>query len=463
MYSNNLVNKYLIYFLFLHIFIWTVVPSVFNANLHLDTIEALAWGNELEWGYDKWPPMFPIFTELFFKIFGNQDWAYYFLSQIFVIITFFLIFKFSLFFFEEKIYALISIMLLEGIYFFNYTTPELNAFICEFPFLAATVFFCWKAINQNDYYNWIMFAAFAGFSSLTYYLSVYLLASIGLFFLSDMIYKKKINLKYFLVLFIYLIIISPHLYWLYNNEFKSVGYAIFRSFDDPLSGINEIKLFDHLLYPLIFLIKQIIILIPFLVILKFLIISFKVKINFKDKKLIFLFTIFILPIILMFLTSLLGGIRIRTMWMTTFYLFPGIFFVYLYKENIRLNNLKSFFNIFLLFFILSPILYAADSYFKKEKRTDFPGEKIAKSIQEKWNRNFSEPIEIVVGEGWVYGGWYGGNLSYHLENRPKLKYSLSENFNTGVIFVEPLKSKKKCKGLKFKIDPYFEACMVGKK
>ena len=141
MYSNNLVNKYLIYFLFLHICIWTVVPSVFNANLHLDTIEALAWGNELEWGYDKWPPMFPIFTELFFKIFGNQDWAYYFLSQIFVIITFFLIFKFSLFFFEEKIYALISIMLLEGIYFFNYTTPELNAFICEFPFLAATVFF----------------------------------------------------------------------------------------------------------------------------------------------------------------------------------------------------------------------------------------------------------------------------------------------------------------------------------
>ena len=47
----NKQNISKIYFLFLstHIFIWTVVPTIFNINL-LDTIEALAWGSNMDWG-----------------------------------------------------------------------------------------------------------------------------------------------------------------------------------------------------------------------------------------------------------------------------------------------------------------------------------------------------------------------------------------------------------------------------
>jgi hypothetical protein len=73
--NNIQTQKLLIYFLFVHIFLWTIIPSIINNNLHLDTIEVLAWGNELQLGYDKYPPVFPRFTELFFKVFGNQDWA----------------------------------------------------------------------------------------------------------------------------------------------------------------------------------------------------------------------------------------------------------------------------------------------------------------------------------------------------------------------------------------------------
>ena len=61
-----------------------------------------------------------------------------------------------------------------------------------------------------------------------------------------------------------------------------------------------------------------------------------------------------------------------------------------------------------------PIAYGADSV-QKDKRTDFPGKEIAKKIQTTWDENFSNNIDIVVGDGWVYGGWYAGNLSYHLK------------------------------------------------
>ena len=457
-------KKFLYYLIFFHIILWTVIPTIVNTNLPLDTIEALAWGNDLKLGYDKYPPVFPLFTELFFKFFGNQDWAYYLLSQLFVASCFLIVFKFSQYFFQNDVHGLISVLLLESIYFFNYTTPELNAFIPLFPFLALTALFCWRAINSNNNFDWIMFGVFAGISTLTYYLALYLLASISIFFVREIIINKKINYKYFLTLTVYFIILSPHLYFIFANDLRSIEYALFRSFGDPLSGVSEIKLLDHFIYPLIFLLKQVFILVPLFILLRLIVSNFKIKVALTDKKLIFLFTITLLPLILMFLTSIFGGIRVRTMWMTTFYIFPGIFFVYLFNTEINLKKFKKFFIGFLFIFMILPAVYGIDSIVQKDKRTDFPGKKIAKKTQMIWNENFSNQIGIVSGESWVYGGWYAGNLSYHLKDRPNLKYQLNNNdFEIGTIWVDVLGNIKSCEGILLKFEPYYESCLMGKK
>ena len=106
--------------------IWVLVPSLSNNNLPLDTIEALAWGSNLDWGYNKHPPFSAFAVEIFYQIFGSQDWAYYLLSQLFVIFTFFVVWLFSKEFFRNDILSLISVLVLEGIYFYNFTTPEFN-------------------------------------------------------------------------------------------------------------------------------------------------------------------------------------------------------------------------------------------------------------------------------------------------------------------------------------------------
>ena len=64
-----LKNKNLFIFLSTHLFVWTLIPSIFNDNLPLDTIEALAWGSNLEWGFDKHPPMSAFFLDFFYQIF----------------------------------------------------------------------------------------------------------------------------------------------------------------------------------------------------------------------------------------------------------------------------------------------------------------------------------------------------------------------------------------------------------
>ena len=160
--------------------------------------------------------------------------------------------------------------------------------------------------------------------------------------------------------------------------------------------------------------KQLGIVIPFFLLFILTVHKPNIKFNFKDKKFVFLFVVNILPIILMFLTSVFMGAKLRTMWMTPFYLFMGVFLVYTFKNKIVLSKLKYFLSIFLILFIFSPAAYFYISITQTDKRTDYPGREIANAVQEKWDTNFSNKIGMVGGDE-----WHGGNLSYHLDSRPE--------------------------------------------
>ena len=409
------INKSLILFLFAHLIIWTLVPTISNTNLPLDTIEALAWGSNLDWGYNKHPPVSAWLVRGIFEIFGNQDWAYYFLSQLFVVIAFFVVFKFSEDFFKNKIFSLISVLLLEAIYFHNFTTPEFNVYVTQLPFRALAVYFCWKSFKNNDVLSWLLFGTFLALGFLSHYLFLYLIIAVKIFFIIIII-NKKINFKYFIPVTIFLILILPHLIWLVDNNYTTITYAFHRT------GLNEQNYFDHLYHPFIFLIKQIGIFLPFLFTFLIILSRFKIKLKKKDKKLLFLLIINFIPIFLMFLTSVILGAKIRTMWMSPFYLFMGVLFLYVFQKNIIFKKIKYFFSILLILFILSPATYLYVSISQKDKRTDYPGREIAKKVQEKWDDNFKGEIKSVIGHV-----WHAGNLSYHLKSNPKW-YSHSNAF-----------------------------------
>ncbi len=408
--SKNINNVFFI-FVTAHLIFWTVIPSITNYNLPLDTIEALAWGSNLDWGFNKHPPMSAFFPEVFFQIFGSQDWVYYLLSQIFVIISFYYVFKFSKEIFNNNILGLISVLLIEAIYFYNFTTPEFNVNVCQLPFWSLTVYYSWKMYNSKEikFLDCFLVGLFAAFGFLSKYLFLYLLISIDLLFiyLIFLTKERKFDFKYLITLEVFLVVLVPHFIWLNNNEFITIKYGFART------GLEQSSIIDHIKFPIIFLLKQIGILVPFLILSWLLIKKIKFNFNFKNKKLLFLLTINVLPIVLMFLTSLITGSKIRTMWMTPFYLFFGSLFVYLFQAQINIKKLKPFLVGFIFFFFLSPALYAYVSISKDDKRTDYPGKEIAIKTQYAWDQQFDTKINVVLGDE-----WNAGNLSYHLKSRP---------------------------------------------
>ncbi len=413
--KKNIINLFYI-FLTVHLIVWTLTPTFTNNNLPLDTIEALAWGSNLDWGFNKHPPMSAFLVEIFYQIFGSQDWSYYLLSQICVIISFFVVFKISEQFFENKVFCLLSVLLLEGIYFYNFTTPEFNVNVCLMPFWSLTVLYLWKGFKNNKIIDWLLVGLFAGFGFLSKYLFIYLGLGIDIF-LIYMVYKKKINFKCLISIISFLIVLLPHLIWLTENNYITITYGLDRT------GTGDQNFLDHIIHPLIFLGKQIGILMPFFLMFLFLNNKFKSKFNFKDNKLLFLLAINIVPIVLIFLTSMIMGVKIRTMWMTPFYLFFGVLLIYIFQSQINLNKLKSFTAVFLILFIFSPFAYAYVSITKTDKRTDYNGKEHARAVQEYWdNQKSNLSINVVLGDEWI-----AGNLSYHLKSRPVWEGSLEDD------------------------------------
>ncbi len=242
-----------------------------------------------------------------------------------------------------------------------------------------------------------------------------------------------------------------------DNNFVTIFYGLNRS------GISEFNLLNHFKNPIIFLLKQSIILIPFLLMILMIIKKLQFKINTNDKKTLFLISINLIPILLMFITSIFTGAKIRTMWMTPFYLFLGTLFLTILRKEIELKKIKNFYYIFLFFFILSPTIYLGVSLADKTKRTDFPGKEISRLVQNRWNDNFINEIKIVIGDEWS-----AGNLSYHLYSRPIWINDLKNNTSDiteeqGVIYTgNPKILKKICPGVFGTIKPY-GYCMIGRR
>ncbi|MDC3062382.1 glycosyltransferase family 39 protein [Candidatus Pelagibacter sp.] len=410
--TNKNINNIFFIFVLSHLIIWTLTPSLTNKNLPLDTIEHLAWGSNLDWGFNKHPPMVAFVLEFFYQIFGSQDWAYYLLSQIFLVIAFYYVFKLACEILENLKLALIAVLLLVSIYFYNFTTPEFNVNVCQLPFWSLVVYYSWKIYSSQEikFLDCFLVGLFSAIGFLSKYLFLYLLVSIDLLFIYLIFFKKtkKFDFKYLITIEVFIVLLVPHLIWLFNNDFITITYGLNRT------GLESSSILDHISNSVFFLSKQIGILIPFFFLIWLLAKRIKFKLNIKDKKLMFLLFINFMPIILMFLTSLITGSKIRTMWMTPFYLFFGVLFLYLLKSQINLKKINSFLYGFLFLFFLSPVLYSYVSLSQTDKRTDYPGKEISIKIQYVWDQDFDKEIQFVTGDEWK-----AGNLSYHLKSRPK--------------------------------------------
>src|SRR5580692_5580326 len=241
-------------FLALHFAVWTALPALLYANLPLDLIEALTYGREWQIGYDKLPPLPWWLVEILHRTIG-ADVAYYALAQVVVLIAFALVFATARSL-VGAMGALVAVLIIDGLHYFQYTAVKFNHDVVQLPFWALAGYAFHAALKRGRLGHWVLLGVAFGGALWAKYFVIMVAAPYALFMLFDRDARRALATPGpWLALAIALLVASPHVVWLFQTDFLPFAYASHRA--APVRGW-----FDHVLHPAMFTVSQIFFLLP---------------------------------------------------------------------------------------------------------------------------------------------------------------------------------------------------------
>lgn len=405
---GQITRKWLIYFIILHVTLWTLAPALMRFNLPLDTIEGTIWGSHLNFGYDKNPYLGAWLTALAIKLESHSGLITYFMSQLSVGVAFVAIFLLS-----RKIlpplYALLSVLILEGVQYYHFHAIDFSDNVLELSMWALTMLFFYDAIMQNKLRDWLLTGFFAGLSLMTKYYSALLLFSLFLFLCKN---NKKVfrHKEIYLAAGVMLIVIFPHIMWLFFHKFTTINYAFARLHTKPL-------LIHHLTFPLRFMLEQLATILPAIFLLLLLYFPkkpFTEKINISHTQKQFLFFSGVMPFIFTLLISLIMGYQLRAAWGQPLLLLWGILLIIALKprlSEIKMRNMLI--GIFTLTITLVTVYCIMQTKTKQITSANFPGRIIANTLNIKWREKYGENLTYIAGPRWITG-----NIAFYSKDHP---------------------------------------------
>jgi 4-amino-4-deoxy-L-arabinose transferase-like glycosyltransferase len=400
------------YFVLLHIFAWTLVPSLVRFTLPLDAMEGTTWGRQFAWGYDKNPFLNAWLTELAITLGGKNGWLVYGFGTLCIAACFYSVWSIG-----KKIlspaYALLAVLFLETIQYYNLVATDFNDNVLEIGLWGLMALFFYKALTKNHFASWILLGITAGLAMMAKYYSAIMIISMLFLLIADKDSRKHFfNPALYWAFSCFLIIILPHTIWLVQHDFITINYA-FHRVASPSSWTN------HFYFPYLFSINVLQNLLPSLAFLCFLILGkppYFLKTRHTilsfDKK--FLLFVGLGPFILTLLLSFVFGMRLRAGWGAPLLTFIPLIFLALLQPKITLER------IFRFFVLLALVLSTGLGYYAYSQITagntssaNFPGKQIATQLTREWKKRYHTPLFYVAGPRFLAGA-----VSLYSQDRP---------------------------------------------
>ncbi len=395
-------RKWFVIFCAFHFILWLLIPSLLYGNPPTDSVEGVAWGNLWLWGYEKHPFLAPWLTAFFADITGMVGWSIYFLSQLSVIVCFWAVWRLA-----NKVlapwHALIAVVLLEGVSYYNFQSTSFNPNVLMLPMWALTSLVFYNALTQGKLKWWILLGISAGLALLTKYESGMLFFIMLLVMLITE--QGRAAFKHYgiyLSAIIAIIVFLPNLIWLAKHNFVAVAYATHELGTEKIKHLP--KIIAIFLHPLKFLAEQLgTIAAAFLLYWPFYQRGKATNNGFKTFDQRFFMLMGLGPLVLILLISLFSGATLVSRWAFPFFSLTGIFLVAWLQPVITAARLKTFavlvvaLNFLMLLgsiyiFVVAPhITHKADHY------EFFPGKVIANSLTQQWQDYYHTPLPYAAG------------------------------------------------------------------
>ena len=402
------LNIIFIIFLMLHVALWSLLPLI-REILPIDAMECIYWGSLLDFGTNKHPPLaawLAYFVHYIFK----SDFSIYLLGQISILFGFIYLFKLGCIFLD-KTKAILSVMIMEACFAYTYMGiyDGFNPNFLLLAFLPAVTYYFYKATHETNIKNWVLLGFCVGLSFLAKYQTLMLFIPLFLYLLITKNGREQFKKKgFYLASFIALLLVLPHLIWLYYNDFFSFNYFI--QCEDKYATFYHGPL-KYIYSPFIFLFNQFIAVLGTLFIYFTALLFSKEKIseseNNSDTK-IFLICAGILPVFLQSLHGLNGNYMIPQ-WGYSLLFMSGILLFYFFPFKISDRVIKyivcwAFGAMFITTVVLS-VVFTTEKNFANR----FPVSQVTETLTNIYKNETGQEMKFI-------GGFIELTIPLHLYN-----------------------------------------------
>jgi len=208
---------------------WTLAPALTHSSPPLDVVEGYMWGREWVLATYKHPALPSWALEASRILTGAIGWPAYLLSQLCVAATFLFVYLLGRDLMGPS-RAAAGTLLLTGVAFYAWPTPEFNHNLAETPIWAALPWALWHAVNARSSLWWVLSGALAALGMYAKFSTALLLVVLAAWILADP--KARARLRTpgpWLALLAFAILFAPMAFWLIANAFAPLHYAALRS------------------------------------------------------------------------------------------------------------------------------------------------------------------------------------------------------------------------------------------
>jgi 4-amino-4-deoxy-L-arabinose transferase-like glycosyltransferase len=390
---------------------WTLAPALTHSGLPIDVVEGYMWGREWVLATYKHPAMPSWALEASRVITGAIGWPAYLVSQLFVVATYVFVFLLGRHLLGAE-RAAAGTLLLTGVAFFAWPTPEFNHNIAEMPFWAAVPWALWLAVERRGIAWWLLVGVFAAAGLYAKLSTALLLLTVAGWILWDGRARQCLATPGpWLGFAVFLLLVAPLAHWLMTHGYGPLHHVAARSAQAPGHGHGLHTFFLSLLANLAG-------------VLAMLWVGGLLGPGWirgareeqpgslaqpVDRRIVsYLAVITLGPLLLAITGAVLGGASLKSAWGSSMFNLVGLLAIALVTRQFDARALRRIAVCAAAALVLVPIGYAAVMAYGPTRdgrpvRVGWPQAAISERLVEAWARETGRPLRIVAGDSWIAG------------------------------------------------------------
>ena len=383
--------------------------------LPVDTIEGVVWSQGWQLSYLH-PPMQAWLLGATDWLVGYERWAIYLLSQLLIATGFWAVWRLAGLI-VTPLGVLVSVLMLEGVVFFNFMTPNLFPDLIELPFWALATWSLYRALRFGRLLDWVLLSLWlAGAAYAKYVGAVLAMIMIAFMLIEPQARRCWRTAGPYLAAGLCLVLLSPHLWWVSQHGFPTVPR--FGDSARPTGGIVErltaLSGFTSGELGLVALAGLLVVALG------------SVRSGGKpvplagaptlfDRRFVAAFALG--PILLTWIAAAASGLWFRIHWGYAMWSFVGLFAVIFLVPRVDERGLRRFRRAWAGTFLLIAAVYAGTGTLipylrgkdghhllaRYHKEAAFPSEDLAETITRLWHEKVGDRVAYVIGSKWVAG------------------------------------------------------------